>query len=204
MNFAALKTELAARGFDYLTDARRGQFINDARAELDNGSKWPYREASVTGTAPLIVSDLGRVEAVTNESMHYQLRPGSYQALLDEFGDLSLTGLPVLFYVAQPAGEPVIATYATNGDTIGVQYWKRTPMLSADEDTPLAPADYHLLIVDMATVRAYMDRDNYQGAQSLQGWVDRRLAQMQNDLLAGRQDAGPQDSTALLGFSVDG
>jgi hypothetical protein len=49
MTFAELKTELAARGFDHLSDTRLGQYVNQARAELDGMHMWPYREDSATG-----------------------------------------------------------------------------------------------------------------------------------------------------------
>lgn len=203
MNFSDLRTELAARGFDSLSATRQGYYVNAARQRLDNLRLWPYREKGVTGTAPLAVSDLGTIEAVTNETSHYQLRPASYQALLDAFGDLSTPGLPEYFYVAWVNGSPEVATYATNGNTIGVQYWRRTPDLVADGDVPLAPADYHMLIVDMAVQRAYLDSDNFGAAQALDSWVQGRMAEMVNSLLGGQQIAGPQDFMAVTGESVD-
>jgi hypothetical protein len=199
MNFAALKTELAARGFDGLSATRLGYYINDARQQLDNSHLWPYREASVTGTAPLSVSDLGTIEAVTNESAHYPLTPATYQVLLDSFGDIGIAGMPEFFYVAWNNGTPEVATYATNGNTIGVQYWRRTPDLVADGDTPLAPADYHQIIVNLAVQRAYLDSDNIGAAQGLDAWVQARMADMVQSLLGGQQIAGPGNFSAMNG-----
>lgn len=203
MNFAALKTALSGRGFQTLTDTQLGEDVNDARQRLDNLFLWPYREKSVVGVAPLAVTDLGTIEAVTNETHDYQIAPASYQWLLDTFGDLTLDAAAEFFYVATPAGAPVVATCPSNGDTIGVQYWKRTPVLSADGDEPLAPADYHTLIVDMAAQRAYMRSTNFQAGQALQPFIDQGIQGMINTLLGGQQIAGPGERQSAF-ESCDG
>lgn len=203
MNFTALQAELVARGFDSLTATRQGQYINAARQRLDNAHRWPYRLTVATGTAPLAISDLETVEAVVNTTSNYQLAPASYETLIDTFGDLSVAGLPEYFYVDWSTGTPRIVTYATNTNPISVRYYKRTPDLSAGSDTPLAPADYHMLIVDMAVQRAYLDSDNLGAAQSLDSWVQARMADMVSSLLGGQQIAGPADVFSLSDASVD-
>lgn len=203
MNFQNLKDELAARGFDHLTDTRLGQYVNWARGELDDMFRWPYREKSVTGVAPLTVADLGVIEAVTNETQHYTLRPYPFGGLLEDFGDLSLTGTPSFYYVAWPSGVPVVATYPASTQTIGVQYWQVPPDLGAGSDTPLAPRRFHGLLVDLAVRRAYRDRDNHEAAETLQKEIDRQVQVMVAALLGGQQVQGAASYAQVTGAAED-
>lgn len=183
MNFSELKTELSDRGFNYLSDTRRGQYINRAVARLDGMYRWPFREASVVGTAPLTITDLGQVEAVTNQDQSdYPLYESSYADLTNWYGDLAITGTPYYWYRAYPAGSPVVATYPVSTNNIGVQYWKITPTLTGT-DTPLAPTRYHLLYVDMAVQMAYRDSDNHAAAESLVVEINRQVFEMVEEQL---------------------
>lgn len=197
MNFSELKTELSDRGFTYLSDTRRGQFINRACARLDNMYRWPYREASGVGIAPLTVSDLGQIEAVTNQSQSdYPLSESSYIDLTNWFGDLAITGTPSYWYRAYVAGNPTVATYpVSTSDSIGVQYWKAPPILSGTA-VPLAPLRFHLLYVDMAVQLAYRDSDNHAMAESLQIEINRQTFEMIEDLLP--QQGPTSQSTGWL------
>lgn len=190
MNFSELKTELAARGFDYLSDTRLGQYINWARAELDDTELWPYREESATGTAPLSISDLGTIEAVIDTTTSLPLEAWDYRDLLHSYGDLSVDGSPQFYYLANPSGTPEVATYPESSNTIGVQYWEVTPDLTGT-DTPLAPSRFHKIIVDMAARECYRDADNHQAAEALQVQIDRDLWRMREALLVGSTQ-GPQ------------
>jgi hypothetical protein len=178
MTFAELKTELSDRGFSDLSDARLGRYINYARAELDRMYLWPWREKSGTGTAPITISDLGVIEAVTNESQDYRLPQRQYRDLLDQHGDLSTSGTPECYYVGWPSGVPVVGTYPTNTDTIGVQYWKVTADLTGSQE-PDSPDEAHYLIVDLAVRRASRDVGDHEGAEAIQSEIDRQI----NDLL---------------------
>lgn len=193
MTFAELYAELEARGFTHLSVTRRKQIVNDAVAELDEMFPWPYREASGEGTAPLTVADLGAIEQVTNETDQYVLEPRTFQWLSDMYGDLSTSGNPSFYYVAWPSGSPVVATYPSNSDTIGVQYWRTSPTLSADGDEPLAPARFHQAYLLIAQRMAESERGNLAVAQGLQGEIDRMVARMVNALLNGQQLQGPGD-----------
>lgn len=201
MTFAELVAELKARGFDYLGDTRAGLYINQARAELDSMYLWPYREKSASGTAPLTISDLGVIEAVTMTDSNSVLAPKDFQALI-EYGDLSTTGSPHSYYVAWPAGSPVISVYPTSADTIDVQYYKVTTDLSGVQ-SPAAPAEYHGLIVDIAQRDAYYDKDNPDAAEAMQRKIDRRLAQMVDALLGGQTVQGTGSQQLITGTSVD-
>lgn len=182
MTFAELKQELADRGFSFLSDARLGRYINQARAELDESDLWPYREASVVGSAPLAIPDLGTIEAVVDVESQ-PLHPADYRDLLDYYGDLSTAGSATHYYIASPGGTLEVATFPMTGEPIGVQYWKITPELSAPTDTPVAPSRYHKIIVDMAVREAYRDSDNHGAAEQLQSQIDRDLVRMRETVL---------------------
>jgi len=197
MDFSDMKTELAARGFDYLSDTRLGRIINDAMHELDEMYVWPYRESSGSGETPVTVSDLGTIELVTNETDQYVIEPRTYQWLSETFGDLSLTGDPKYYYVAWPEGVPVVATYPTNTDTVGVQYWKIRADLSDSIDEPLAPARFHSVYLKIAQRMAESERGNVNIVQALQGEIDLMVARMVNALCGGQQLQGPGDVTRV-------
>lgn len=191
MTFAELKTELLARGFDYL-NGREAAMINRGKRALDGYALWPYREASASGTAPLTVTDLGVVEMVIDVSnSNAPLSQAKYGELVQTYGDLTVDGVPCFWYRGTPGGVPTIATYPESTHTIGVQYYKILPDLSAAGDEPEAPDRWHDLIVDLAAIRAYRDQDNHQAAESLQVQVDRDLAQMVQEELT-EQVQGPQ------------
>lgn len=200
MNFAALKTELLARGFDYLDTTRQGYLINFAYLELCGLYHWPFLEESATGTAPLAISDLGTIEAVINADTDEELHPAEYRDLIAQYGDLAADGTPVFYYIANPSGTLQVATYPESTATIGVQYWEVPPELTGT-DTPLVPDRFHDLIVDLAVIRAYRDSDNHAAAEALQAHVDRRVLQMVNSLFA-QQLQGP-DFQQVRGASED-
>lgn len=197
MDFTALKAELVARGFDYLSTTRQGQFINDAMHELDDLYTWPYRETSSTGAAPLSITTLGIIQQVINSTRNAPLEPRSYQWLIREFGDLSTSGQASYYYVSWTSGGPKVVTYPTNSDTLAVLHWKIATDLSAGADLPLSPTRYHTIIVDIAVRMALVDADNYSAAAALQTEIERKTARMANALLGGQQLQGPLDFARL-------
>ena len=191
MNFAELVAELQARGFDDLDSdgTRAGRFVNAAYLELCGLHQWPFLEESATGVAPLALSDLGTIEVVLDLDRNVELAPREYRDLIADYGDLSTTGTAVFYYLANPSGTLQVATYPVSTNTIGVQYWE-VPGDLTGTDTPVVPARYHDIIVDLAVCRAYRDSDNHAAAEALQAHVDRRVSQMVNQQFA-QQIQGP-------------
>lgn len=203
MTFDELVDEVQARGFAHISDARVGRWVNAAVWELHGMLDWPFLEKSVTGTAPLTVSDLGTVELVTDETNDLPLQHCPWRTLKERHGDLSESGNPEWFYIAWPSGTPAIATYPVSSSvTIGVQYWRATPSLSGS-NTPAAPERFHDIYVDIAVRNAYPDSDNNNEAAKLQGKITGRISQMVDELI-GAQTAGPNDYQQMTGASVDG
>lgn len=178
MTFTELKAALAARGFNDNTPEQLGEAINDANAELDELMPWPYREKSVIGVAPLTIPDLGQIEQVINVTKQVPLEPEEYRNLVHKYWDLSTEGEPVWYYRSWPEFLPVLATYPTNDDCIGVQYWKITPTLVGGSDTPLSPPRFHRAIVDIAVRRSFLDSENFESAAAIQGEIDKTVAIM--------------------------
>lgn len=187
MTFLELYTELSDRGYAHLTTARLKALINRARARLDSLQDWSYLEDSEQGVAPLSIPTLKHVEIVSNETQEYRLEEVGYQDLINWNVDLDETGSPQCWYRATPAGDPVVATWPTSTDTVGVQFFAVAPDLSGDADEPLAPSRFHLLIVDLAQQMAERERGNYEASQTLQSEVDRGVNEMMEDLLPQNQ-----------------
>jgi hypothetical protein len=199
MDFSELKTELGERGLVRLGDTRLGVLVNRAVRELDTMERWPYREQSVTGTAPLAVSDLGFVEAVFDTTGTDALIPmRTYDDLVRSYGDLSTVGAaPSFWYLAYPAGVPTVATFPVTSVTVGVQYYRVTPVLTGT-DEPLAPEQWHGLIVDIAERLAVRAKGDHAAGEALQAAIDRELVGMRLDLLY-RQGGGPSQVLATDG-----
>jgi hypothetical protein len=194
MNYAALQAELAARGTDYL-GTRGAQYINFARAQLDAAYAWPYLKTSATGTAgagTVTIADLGSVIVVQDTANAFNVLPQRSEADLRAcYGDLTLAGTPWVYY--SPATG--VLTGFPLGGTLRAAYVKDAPDLSGPTDSPLSPAKYHGLIVDMAVQMAYRDSDDHQLAEQLQAWIDRQTRAMVSDLFADQ----PSTETALVG-----
>lgn len=189
LTFATLQTELSDRGWSRLSATRLGYFINQARADLDGMYLWPYRLTSTSGAAPLTIADLGTIEEVIDTANQSNaLEYASRRELLDGYGLLTTTGVPQWFYV----DNGIVRTMPVGG-TLTVRYYKRTADLTGVQ-VPLAPADYHLLIVDLAEQRAYRAKGDTATAGALQPYIDSQIARMVNDQF-GQQVQGPDVQT---------
>jgi hypothetical protein len=196
LTFATLQTELSDRGWSRLSATRLGYFINQGRADLDNLYLWPYRLTTASGSAPLTITDLGVIEEVVDTAQSsLPLHFVSRRNLLDAYGILTTTGSPQWFYV----DNGVVRTYPVGG-TLSVRYYKRTPDLTGVQ-VPLAPADYHLLIVDLAEQRALRSKGDVAGAAALQPFINAGVARMINDQF-GQQVEG-EDYLGLSWESCD-
>lgn len=194
MNFTELKAELAARGFDYLSDARLGQYINWANGELDDAELWPYRR--ITGDGQLNagnyqatdggVVELGTVAYVLNITGGIRkLEPTDLDTIY-EYGGQDESGTPTHYYILD--GETVFSY--PSGGTLRVQHFPPASTLSGTQ-VPGSPVRFHGVIVDMAVQRAYRDADDHDAAAALQAEVERQVNNMRNALLIEHVD-GPQ------------
>lgn len=177
--FTELKAELAAEGYDYLSDTRQGYFINEAYAALCDEEFWPFLEASSSGAAPLTISDLKTVESVRDTVQNRMLDHRERIVLQENFTDLTITGSPRYYYVT---GGTVVRTYPVGG-TLAVNYWKTPTLMSTGSDTPLVPQRFRRLLLDYAVREAAMDNNDLDDVAAVQAKIDRRLQVMREALL---------------------
>lgn len=163
LTFTALQTEFYARGFDYLNDGSTGatrakRFINDAMHAINEMEDWPYLQTSTTGTAPLTVTDLRKIEGVYDVTNRIALTRRSRGEMADVFVDLTTTGQPTEYYVS--AGTTINVYPANTSTTLTVYYWKFESDLSNASDTPGMPDRFRYAIVEYAVAAALRDDES--------------------------------------------
>lgn len=174
MTLTTATTELQARGGSYLAAARCTTMLNDAKNELEDFYPWPWLETTTTGTAPVTISDLKYVLYVVDTTNKCELPGVSAQWLISqETADLTQTGDASYWYLD---GLTSLKVYPVNTTaSLSVRYVKYSPELSAGSDTPLFPARYTNIWIDLAMVRVYEDADDHQAADVLRTKVQKRL-----------------------------
>lgn len=189
MNLTELKTELYARGFDYLSEDAAGvvraeRWLNQAYREILNLQAWPFLVVTSTGTAgagTISVPDLRKIIWVRDVSSSgtYPLQRVAVADLVNQDAAvLTDTGTPESYYV-ESGGQ--VKAYPVGG-TLEVRYVKRIEPLTGT-DTPLFDEEYHNIIVDRAVVKAYIDSDNFEAAAALKAEFDAGVLSMTEDYL---------------------
>lgn len=197
MTFGELKTELAERGFDYLSEARRGTYVNRGAAMLYDEEPWPFLETSVTDTAPLTISDFKTILYVVNNTTKEHLYQEDQRTLRDRDPDLSAGGAPDRWYLE---GDE-IKLYPSRADSITVRYVEVPDDMAQDADTPAPPSRYHNLIVDAAVYLAYKDTDEFDNAANLLQLWTAEVVRMRERLM-DRDDQGNK-SVVRTGSFID-
>lgn len=175
LDFQAMQTELYSRGFDYLSDGGAGvtrakRWLNDAMHSIDDLEPWIYLQAVTTGTAPVTVSDLGRIESVVDVANLHALTYLDRRDLTDSYGDITRAGRPEYYVVT---GGTSVTTYPTSSSIVlTVRYLKVPADLSANGDTPAMPDRFRMAIVERAVAQAYRDVSNWEGAAQAQAASD--------------------------------
>lgn len=196
MDNTALKAAVSGRGFARLSASDLQQVVNDAVHELDTMEpRWPYLFVTTTGTAPLTISDLGDVTTVLNTTLDIPVTYADYEDMTAFVGELTRTGTDPTYWYFTPGSTTSLSTYPVTTRTLQVAYYKSSPDLSAGGDTPLAPARWHHLIVDMAVRNAHVLK-SMDVPSGLQAAIERKTARMQTDLFY-RQSQGPAQVLAL-------
>jgi len=186
VNLADLATELGARGFDYLTEARRTYFLNQAYlTDICETEEWPFLEATATGNAPLTIADLRVIESVVDENQQVKLTPLTRTAITDLSPDLDQAGNPESYYLT---GGNTVNTWPNAANSLTFRYHKVPAELSSPTDTPLLPSRWQYLIVEGAVKRAYEDDDEYAAAQAADALFQVRLQAMRDSLLHQQHD----------------
>lgn len=193
MTFAELRTEVFARGSKYLDDSGAGlvrvkAWLNQAYQEVCEVDEWPFlRTASTPGPAPVTITDLRSVIFVQDSSNDVMLYPIDERTLRAQDADLASTGNPTSYWLD---GLSTLRVHPINTTaTIAVFYYRVPADLSADGDTPVVPARYHDLLVDLAVSKAAKDSQDWQGYQVLRTEADRAVQAMRRTLMDRHLDA---------------
>lgn len=160
LTLASLRTEFWARGFDYLSDGgagtiRTNRWLNDAYHQINEQYPWPYLEAVTTGTAPLVISDIGDVTTVVCGGRALPRR--SQTELTLEYGDLSApTGEAQCYYIV---GGTTVQTLPAGGQ-VTVAYQRFAADMVADNDEPVMPDRFRPAIIEYAVATAMRDDES--------------------------------------------
>ncbi len=197
MNLSQARTELGERGFDYLSASRMNIMLNDALTDLEDRYLWPWMKKTVTGAAPIAVSDLKYVRAVYDSA-------GNEVFGVDDDDDIWMdqTGTPTNWWIDDTGGTTTLRAYPVGSATWTVRYIATDAVLSADGDTPNLPARYHGVWIDLAVIRAYKDSDNFAAAGALGQQVDVRVQRMIEEAET-RNRQNPQYVRILAGSEDD-
>lgn len=188
MTFGELQTEFYARGFTWLNDGGAGQtrvkrWLNESYHELCEEDSWPFLETNTSGAAPLAIADLRQILDVYDATNEIQLLPIDRRQLRYYETDISTTGTSEVWYLENVT----IKVFPVSTVTLTVRYLKVPVDLAASNDIPIIPVRYQDLIVDLAVIRAYRDRDN-EARQILRQEADVAIAKMRDTLMLRAYD----------------
>lgn len=198
MNLDQGREAVRDRGFDYLSPGRLDLMLNTAKDAFEDWWDWPWLQAIMTGPTPLLVADLKlvlmvKVAGTNDELLGLDVR----QAALGASG-LAVAGTPEYWWIE---GAGTVHAYPGDGAVLDLRYVMESPPLVDPADTPLIPARYHGMWVDLAVCEAYKDSDNFPAAQALRGDVAMRM----QDVVTRYETRNRQHSpfVTVRGFSED-
>lgn len=183
MTFDQMKTELFARGTNYLEEsgaevARAESWLNLAYRQIINLHPWQFLEVTKNDSAsPINIPDLRRVVFVRMATSFQPLKFDRLMELVNDGYNLAQNGTPERYYFDTTTS---IKTHPVSAELIEVRYVKRVPPLITGQ-SPIFGEEYHNIIVDKAMVKAYIDGDNFGAAQALKEDINETLAAMVED-----------------------
>ena len=158
LDFRGIRTEVYARGSDYLDDGGEGEtrvkrWVNDAMHTVNGMFPWPFLEATATGAAPLTVTDLSSIRSVTDTDNRTVLVQRSSNEVEDAALS-SVSGRPAWFAVT---GGDTISVWPDSPVNLSVKYFRVDPDLSADADEPSMPDRFRSCLVELAVAAMLRD-----------------------------------------------
>lgn len=183
MTRAELVQALKDAGFDYLSDPRAQDFVQDALEDSVEELPWLFRAAVATVAATgVTIVGLGPIESVHVVGVPAPLVETTRDELLDRGRDLAQSG-PAQTYYQFPTSSPdlgAVMTWPVDTRQIVVSHlsligWgDGNQSASGDTDVPRLPRRYHDAIVLRARQLAYEDNDEADMAARMeQRWKDR-------------------------------
>jgi hypothetical protein len=193
MTLGEAQAELGERGFQYLAPSRMTLMLNDALTEIQDYWEWPWLRKTVTGAAPLQISDLKTVLKVTDSNGNEIEGISDW----DDF-DIASTGTPRNWWIDDTSGTPTLVAYPVGSATFTVRYESDSATLSAAGDTPTIPSRYSRVWLDFAVALAYEDSDNFAAAAQIRNRAIQRLNQMVERYETRDMQSAPQRGTSSL------
>jgi hypothetical protein len=176
---AELRTDLQDRGFNYLSQTRQDRMLNIGQKALCLEDEWPFLQVTMTGVAPLTISDAREIHSVASATNELVERD------FDEInnGDPLLTQTGTAQYFWRD-GSSTLRVYPNDTSTTWtVRYLKTPATMTTAADVPAVPDDWRFLIVDYAVMAALRDRSNFQEADALFQAVQPDLNRMREALV---------------------
>lgn len=165
MNAGEACAAVMQRGFDYLSNPQLMLMLNTAKDVFEDMYEWPWLLVSYSGRTPLVlIPPLKFVQSVFLTGTNVELLGLDARQIHEGVTDPAQSGTPEYWYLF---GENTLLVWPGLGADVGVWYTMDSPPLVNPGDTPLIPARYHHLWIDLAVVEAYKDSDNYAAAGAL-------------------------------------
>jgi hypothetical protein len=168
VNLGEATNAVMERGFDYLSTPRISLMLNTAKDNFEDMWRWPWLETFTTGVTPLDIEDLKLVQMVKNALTADELLGLTMAQVRQDFTDINAAGTPQYWWIE---GDTILHAWPGDGASVTVWYVADSPPLVDPGDTPMIPARYHHLWIDLAVIEAYRDSDNFQAAQLLRADV---------------------------------
>jgi hypothetical protein len=177
MTFAEIRAEVQARGYDYLPTSRVDLWIKQTYLWVCSLYPWPFLETTITGPAPLEISDLSQIIHISSGTK--KLEGADQRDIFDKDPSLAQTGTATAWYLDN---DEVKIWPVEDGAELRVRYIRK-PANPVPNESPLLPQAYHEILVDGGVLRGLKDNDEYDAASSLQGVVDMAVEGMKDSIL---------------------
>jgi len=188
MTRAELVARLREAGLDFLTADQANRFINEAAAEYTSEELWPWRTQTATGTAPLVVTDLGPIDYVRVPARRVTLYPQRKSRMLEQFGSLdAASGFANYYFVEDISGTSgTVVIVPQSAEDIELSHFSRRfwtiggRAAASDNDAPLGPVEHHELVEMLARERALRWNHEIEEADQLRGYYGVRLEEVKD------------------------
>jgi hypothetical protein len=168
------------------------EWVIDAYIDLQNLRLWPFlrSEASfdtVANTTTYTLSTMGATDlrkynqVIYDDGTNYTyLKQIPYDVYIRDYVYSSATGKPEI-YAIDPVSKDIYINKPDAAYSIILQYYTQPVTLAADEDIPLLPLSYHLLIAYLAAIKATSYYGNANLNMELQKDADYMLGNLMRD-----------------------
>jgi hypothetical protein len=184
-----IREEVIAGGFENIAGEEGGEatinrWIEQVIREICDLKPWPFLYDSKEGAMPMVIANLGHVEAVVDLTNANQLRSVDYRQLIQGDPKLSSVGNAMFWFTEDGETIQVLPASSANFKV----HFRQTPAELADNEEPIIPAPYHDLIVDGVRIKGYKRTDNFAAAAEVLQDQERRLSAMMHALLKPNYD----------------